>query len=314
MGGYVLRRTLLAGLTLLVVTFIVFSVSRMIPGDAVALMCSERGYADDCDRLREELGLSQPLLTQYLTWLGHIVRLDLGQSIWTKNAVLDEIAYRWPVTLELGILALLFSVSLAIPLGVISAVRQDSWLDYGLRTFAIGLLSMPTFWKAILAVVLASVLFNYSSVRPFVPFAERPLQHLGQLLIPAAALAGATIGVTMRFTRAQMLEVLRQDYVRTARAKGVPEWSVVGQHALRNALIPVITVIGSQLTFLVGGSVVIEQVFAIPGLGRFMLAAISARDYPMVQGINLVLAGFVVVINLAIDIIYAVVDPRIRFR
>jgi peptide/nickel transport system permease protein len=311
---YVIKRLLLVVPTLFIITLIVFTMTRLIPGDVVEMMFEDQAYAKDMAAMRALLGLDRPIPVQYVAWVGKVVRGDLGVSLWTKNPVIEEILYRLPVTLQLGMLAMLFAVTMAIPIGVLSAVRQDTASDYVARSFAIGGLSVPGFWLATIAIVLPAYYFGWTPPIQFVTFADDPLGHVGQFLLPGFILGLASAASVMRLTRAMMLEVLRQDYVRTAWSKGLHERIVVLKHALRNAIIPVITILGIQLAQVAGGTVIMETIFGLPGMGKFLFDALLQRDYPVVQGVNLLLASVIVLTNLATDLTYALIDPRIRYR
>ena len=314
MRQYVIKRLLLIIPTLFCITLIVFSLTRLIPGDVVQLMFQEQGYAKDLAAMRTLLGLNRPLHVQYFSWLGKALQGDLGTSLWTKNPVSSEILYRLPITIELGILAMLFAVCTAIPIGILAAVRQDTLRDYVARSVAIGGLSVPSFWLATIAIVLPAYHFGWTPPIQFVKFADSPREHLVQFLLPACILGLASGASVMRLTRAMMLEVLRQDYVRTAWSKGLRERGVVLKHALRNAIIPVITILGIQLAQVAGGTVIMESIFGLPGMGKFLFDALLQRDYPVVQGVNLLLAVIIVLMNLVTDLTYAWIDPRIRYR
>jgi peptide/nickel transport system permease protein len=313
MRKYVLRRLLIATSSLLLASVVVFSLPRLIPGDVVQLMLEERAYGKDLEDLRAKLGLNRPVYVQYFEWAGQVVRGQLGESLWTKRPVLDELARRLPVSLTLGVLALLFSVSIALPIGILAAIRQDSLADYVARSLAIVGLSVPGFWIATMVILLPSLWWNWSPPIQFTEFRADPRAHVAQFIIPAFILGIASSAAIMRLTRAQLLEVLRQDYVRTAWAKGVREGAVVLKHSLKNALIPVITVLGIQIAQILGGTVIFETIFGLPGMGRFLFDAINQRDYPVIQGVNLVIVSVVVAMNLAVDACYAYLDPRIRY-
>jgi len=307
--------------TFLVASVIVFCLIRFIPGDVIDQMLKEHEYRSEVSRemtveiLRKELGLDVPVYVQYARWLRDLfLHGSLGNSLWTKEPVLHEILRRWPVTLELGVLAILVALAIAFPVGIYSAIRQDTAGDYLGRTLAILLVSVPGFWLGTLIVVIPSILWGWSPKVMLIKFTEDPLGNLEQFIVPASVLGAALSGVTMRMTRTMMLEVLRQDYIRTAWAKGLGERLVIMRHALKNAVIPVITIIGLQLPIVVGGAVIIEQIFALPGIGRLLLTAVTARDYPIVSGIMVFLASFILVVNLVIDLCYAFLDPRIRYR
>jgi len=298
--------------TMALVTLLVFSIIRLLPGDIVTLMMSEQGYASDKAALERMLGLDQPFYRQYLSYIGRVFQGDLGVSFWTKEPVLEEILRRLPVSLELAVLAMFFGLLLALPAGVFSAIRQDTWLDYLLRSGAVGGLSIPGFWMATVVIVSASIWWQWVPPMRYTPLARDPMKNLSQLLLPAAILGLTLSASVMRMTRSMVLEVLREDYVRTAWAKGLPERLVVARHVLKNAMIPVVTVVGLQLSTLIGGTVIMESIFVLPGMGKFLLDAITWRDYPVIQGINLFLATGVIVLNLVIDLVYGVLDPRIR--
>ncbi len=313
MRKYVLRRLLIATSSLFLASLVVFSLPRMIPGDVVQLMLEERAYGKDLEDLRAKLGLNRPIHIQYFEWAGRVVRGELGESLWTKRPVLEELGRRLPVSLKLGLLALLFSVSIALPIGILAAIRQDSLADYVARSLAIVGLSVPGFWIATMVILLPSLWWNWSPPIQFTEFSVDPWAHVSQFIIPAFILGIASSAAIMRLTRAQLLEVLRQDYVRTAWAKGVRESAVVLKHSLKNSLIPVITVLGIQIAQILGGTVIFETIFGLPGMGRFLFDAINQRDYPVIQGVNLVIVSVVVLMNLAVDACYAYLDPRIRY-
>jgi len=310
---YVVKRLLIAIPSLLIASLIVFTLPRLIPGDAVQLMLSEKAYAKDIAELRAKLGLDRPMYVQYVDWLGHVVRGDLGESLWTRRPVLEEISQRLPITLTLAGFALTFALAIALPVGVISATRQDSLADFFARSTAILGLSVPNFWLATLLIVMPAIWWGWRPVGDFVEFSASPLGYLRQLLLPAVILGIAASAALMRLTRGMLLEVLRQDYVRTAWAKGLAERVIVLKHGLRNAIIPVVTLLGTQLPQIIGGTVVIETVFGLPGMSRFLFDAINQRDYPVIQGVNLLVVSTVVMVNLGVDALYAVLDPRIRY-
>ena len=316
MQRYLIRRLLLIIPTLLGVSFVVFILVRSVPGDVTALIGGAYGAADPATKaaIEKQYGLDQNIPEQYVQWLGRVSHADFGTSILSGRSVDSEMQHRLPVTLELGVLALLFSLVIAIPVGILSAIRQDTIADYAGRSLAIGLLAVPGFWIAIMLITLAGAHFVWG-VPPatYVSLTDNPVSNLKLMAMPAFILGAGLSGGVMRFTRSSMLEVLRQDYIRTAWSKGLRERVIVTRHAMRNALIPVMTVIGLNLPILVGGSVIIEQVYSIPGIGRYYLASVGAHDYPVIEGINLVVAFSVVFANLAVDMLYSVVDPRIRY-
>ncbi|MBI5949602.1 MAG: ABC transporter permease [Chloroflexi bacterium] len=316
MQRYLVRRLLLMIPTLLGVTFVVFVMIRAVPGDIVTLIAGDYGAANPETKaaLLKEYQLDDNIPTQYARWLGELARFDLGKSIISDRTVGSELKTRLPVTFELGIMALFFSVVIAVPIGIISAVRQDTPVDYAGRSFAIGLLAAPGFWIAIMLITLAGRYFTWGvPPKTYIFIQDNPLGNIRMMLVPALILGGGLSGSVMRFTRSTMLETLRQDYIRTAWSKGLRERSVIVRHALRNALIPVVTVIGLQLPILVGGTVIIESVYSIPGMGRYYITSVNNHDYPVIQGINILVAAIVVFTNLGVDMLYSVLDPRIRY-
>lgn len=314
MQQYVLKRLLLVVPTLLLVSVIIFSLQRLLPGDVVVLMFEEKAYAKDLETLRARLGFDRPLPMQYFSWLGQVVQGNLGESLWTKRPVVEEMARRLPVSFELGTMAITVALCLALPIGILAAIRQDTMWDYITRSSAIVGLSVPAFWKATLVIVLPSIWFGWAPPLQFTPFSENPWQHLSQFILPAIILGIAPSAGIMRLTRALMLEVLRQDYIRTAWSKGMRERRVVLKHALKNAFIPVITIVGIQIAQVAGGTVIMETIFGLPGMGRFLIDAIFQRDYPVVQGVILLTSSIIVCVNLLVDMTYAYLDPRIRYQ
>jgi peptide/nickel transport system permease protein len=300
--------------TLFFASLIVFFTIRMIPGDVIDLMLAQNDVASSQDRdsLRAALGLDQPVWRQYLSWAGAALRGDLGHSLWENAPVSRLILQRLPVTFELGVLALLVSITTGIAIGVFSAVRQDTGGDYLARSFSLLMLSVPSFWLGTLVMVFPSVWWRWSPELEFVSLWDDPWRNLSHVLVPAVLLGLSLSAVTMRMTRTMMLEVLRQDYIRTARAKGLGEGAVIFRHALRNSLIPVVTLIGLQAPLLLGGAVILEQIFLLPGMGSLFLDAVFARDYPIVTGVFLVVGVSVLVINLLVDLAYGWLDPRVR--
>jgi len=315
MKQYLLRRAGLAVLTLFLVSMIVFSMMRLMPGDVVTRMVEGQAYAPTLDTLRKELGLDRPLAAQYLEWVaGIVLRGDLGRSYWTRQPIWDEFVRRFPVTLELAALTILISVVIGVAVGIVSAVRQDTLADYIGRVFAILALSVPYFGLAVLVVVLPSIYFKWTPVWTYVPFTTDPAANLKILLVPALVFGVTRAGPVMRIMRSALLDVLRQEYIRTAWSKGLSERAIVLRHALKNAMIPVITLVGLQTPLYIGGSVIIEAIFRLPGVGLFFFEALTRLDYPVVQSVNLIVAAMVVGLNLLIDLAYAVLDPRIRYR
>ncbi len=314
MKRYVLRRLALAVPTLLLVSVIVFALMRFMPGDVVIRMVEGHAYAPTVEALRKELGLDRPAYMQYLEWVGGIVlRGDFGNSYWTRQPIWDEFVGRFPVTLELAVLTILVSVVIGIVVGIVSAVRQDSISDYVGRVFAILALSVPYFGLAVLVVVLPAIYFKWTPLWTYVTFTTSPLENLKIMTIPALVFGVTRAGPVMRIMRSALLDVLRQDYIRTAWSKGLQERVIVLRHALKNAMIPVISLIGLQMPLYIGGSVIIEAIFRLPGVGLFFFEALTRLDYPVVQSVNLIIAAMVVGLNLAIDLSYAFFDPRIRY-
>jgi peptide/nickel transport system permease protein len=313
MPTYVLRRLLIAIPSLFIATFIVFTLPRLIPGDVVQLMLEEKAYGKDLEELRAKLGLDRPIHVQYAAWLGAVGRGHLGESLWTRQPVLTELGRRLPVTLTLGALAIVVAIAIGVPVGIIAGVRQDGALDFFARSAAIIGLSIPAFVKAIVVILLPAIWWGWTPMIRFVEFSKDPAMHLLQFVLPGTILGIASAAAIMRLTRGMLLEVLRQDYVRTAWAKGLRERVVVLKHALKNALIPVVTVLGLQVAQIAGGAVIIEVIFSLPGMGQLLVESIIQRDYPVIQGINLVIVGMIVATNLAVDLLYAVMDPRIRY-
>jgi peptide/nickel transport system permease protein len=313
MTTYAIRRLLLAVPTLVVVMLAVFSIIRLLPGDIVRLMVAEQNYAVDENALREDLGLNDPILVQFAKWTGGVLTGDLGESLWTKRAISTELRQRFPVSMELGIYSVIIGLLIALPVGILSAIRQDTWMDYLGRSFAIGLISVPGFWLATLLLVFPLIWWGWAPPLSYKSWSEGPLDHLYYFFWPSLLLGAGLSGTTMRLTRNQMLEVLRQDYVRTAHAKGLRERSVIIRHALKNAMIPVVTVIGLQIGFVVSGTVIFETIFSMPGVGKFYFEAINFRDYPTIQATALFIALTIVLANIIVDLTYAVIDPRIRY-
>jgi len=314
MQDYIIRRVLALIPTLFFVSIIVFCSIRLIPGDVVDLMMSQNDISTGQDRAKVEaaLGLDKPLVVQYFHWLGDAVRGDLGRSLWRNTKVTEQLAMRLPVTFELGFLALIVALTMAIPIGIYSAMRQDSLGDYVTRSFSLVMLAIPGFWLGTLVMVFPAVWWRWAPSIDYTPFFENPIQNLRHMLVPAILLGLSLSAVTMRMTRTMMLEVLRQDYIRTARAKGLGEFRVVVQHALRNGLIPIVTLIGLQAPMLIGGAVIMEQIFVIPGVGLMLLEGVFQRDYPVVSGVFMVVGIGVLLINLTVDLSYGWLDPKVR--
>lgn len=316
MQRYIVTRVLLTIPTLLIAAFIIFAIMRLLPGDALEARMTEYVNVNDKENLaalRKDLGLDKPFHEQFITYIGALARGDLGRSLNDGRPVTSYLAPRVPVTLELTVLAAFVSLMIAIPIGILSAIRQDSFLDYILRSAAIIGLSVPNFWLGVMAVLIPALVFGWLPPVEYTLPTENFGQHISQFLIPAFILGLFFSASLMRMTRSMMLEVLRQDYVRTAWAKGLRERVVVVRHATRNALIPVVTILGQEVAFLIGGSIVMEAIFGLPGIGLLLLDSISFRDYPLVQSIVVLMAFAIVIVNLLIDLSYAYLDPRIRY-
>jgi peptide/nickel transport system permease protein len=318
MANYLVRRLLLVIPTLFFASLITFLTIRLIPGDVIDQMMKERESTNpglDRAMIERSLGLDAPIHVQYARWVGGIVlRGDLGKSLWSGTPVTKEILTRLPVTFELGLISLVIGLAISLPIGIFSAVRQDGVSDYLARGFAILCIAVPGFWLGTMVIVFPAKWWGWSPPLTLIRFSANPLQNLVQFLPPAIVLGTGLAGVSMRMTRSMMLEVMRQDYIRTAWAKGMREWVVIARHALRNAFIPIITIIGMQLPILVGGTVIIEQIFALPGIGRLTLDAITARDYTVVAGVMLFIATFILVTNILVDITYGLLDPRVQYK
>ena len=325
MQAYIIRRLLLIIPTIFVASLIVFSLLRFIPGDVVTKMVASHpvvGEALDEAALRQSLGLDVPIPVQYGRWIGVIrdregsfsglLQGSLGSSLWRHQPVIEIILNRLPVTFELSILGMTIALLVALPIGIYSAMRPDTIGDYIARSFAILAIAIPVFWLGTLVVVVPSIWWGWSPPLEFIKFTDDPLGNLAQFIIPASVLGLHMAGAVMRMTRTMTLEVLRQDYVRTAWAKGLKERMVILRHALKNALIPVVTVTGVVFPAVVGGSVVTETIFGMPGIGTLLLLAINDRDYPIISGVMLFVAGIMVLTNLVIDLSYGFLDPRLR--
>jgi peptide/nickel transport system permease protein len=318
MKGYLVRRLMLFVPTLLSVATVIFILLRIVPGDAaLAILAGEGGEGsfteEELRDLRERLGLDRPLIVQYLDWLRRTLTFDFGNSLQTSEPIMTEFKQRFPLTLELALFTLCIAFTMGVIVGVISAVWQDTWVDYGCRAFAIAGLAMPTFWICTLIILVLSIWFNWFPPIGFTHLWEAPARNLKQLIWPALGLGYYLNAAVARMTRSQMLEVLREDYVRTAWAKGLSARRVILGHALKNALLPVLTITGLQLGALLGGTVIVETIFNLPGLGSFLLAGVSGRDYPVVQALVFFIAFIFLSVNLVVDIAYAWIDPRIRY-
>ena len=318
MRTYLIKRLLALIPTLFLATLIVFCSIRLIPGDIIDLMMTQHDLADQevtRESIREALGLNMPIHVQYYQWIkGIVLHADLGNSLWKNTKVMDEILFRFPVTFELGAIALLIGLTIAVPVGVYSAIRQDTTGDYIGRSISILGIAIPGFWLGTMVVIYPALWWGWSPPLDLPSLRENPIENLKTFLVPGAVLGLALSGVTMRMTRAMMLEVLRQDFIRTAWAKGLRERLVIIRHALKNALIPVITLIGLYVPILIGGTVVMEQIFVLPGMGLLMLESINQRDYPVITGLMLFIGVFVLVINLLVDLSYGYLDPKVRYQ
>jgi peptide/nickel transport system permease protein len=313
---YTLNRVLLMIPTLLGVALLVFFMLRIVPGDVVEVKLRGDGGSvsqETIEAERKRLGLDKPLVNQFADWMVGMVKLDFGKSMWTERPVLEEISGRLELSLQVAIMATIIAVLLAVPLGTMAALFRDSWLDYLVRIITIGGLSIPSFWFGMLIMLTLLAFFNWLPPITFTPIYVDPVANLTQLIWPALAVGYRYCAVVARMIRSSLLEVLNEDYIRTARAKGVYEKLVVSRHALRNALLPAITVIGLEFTFLIGGLVVTEQVFNLNGIGQLFVQSVSRNDFTLIQGMVMLIAGFYVLVNLAIDLLYAVFDPRIRY-
>ena len=316
MRNYILRRLIALIPTLFFASVIVFVSVRLIPGSIIDLMLAQNPLAAEKDRAAIEvaLGLDRPMYIQYFRWVGDLLQGDLGRSLWQDTPVTHELLARIPVTLELALLAMIVSIIVALPIGVYSAIRQDTAGDYVTRSFSILMLAIPGFWLGTLVMVFPSIWWGWAPELNYTPFFQDPVANLRQMLLPAVILGCSLSAVTMRLMRTTMLEVLRQDYIRTAWAKGLNERLVVMRHALRNALIPVVTLLGIEFAGVIGGAVILELIFVIPGMGLLLLEAVSSRDYPVITGIFLVVGLCVMLINLLVDLSYGVLDPKVRVR
>jgi peptide/nickel transport system permease protein len=312
-----IKRLLLMIPTLFGVAVLVFFMLRVAPGDIVELKYAGSGTfapKEALDRERVQLGLDKPLVQQFATWIVGITRLDFGNSMWTGRPIIDEIKIRLELSVQLALMATLVAIVLAVPLGTLAAIKQDTWVDYAVRLFSIGGLAMPSFWLGIVIILAFLIVFKWLPPLTFTSFWTDPWTNLTQMIWPALAVGYRYSAMATRMTRSAVLEVLREDYVRTARAKGVWERSVVIKHALRNALLPIVTVIGLEFAFLIGGLVVTEQVFNLNGIGMLFVESITRRDYTMTQALVLLVSFVFIFMNFLIDLLYAWLDPRIRFQ
>lgn len=313
MWKYILKRVLMAIPVLLGISIIAFFLIRLVPGDTVTAMLGVNYNEEQAAILRARYGLDKPVVVQYVIWLKNILTGDFGQSFFTNQPVLSAIKERLPVTLELMTMSLFYSIFIAIPLGTIASVKRNTIADYGASFLGLLGVSIPNFWLGTMMILFLSLKMGWFPSGGFVSFFEDPVANLRYMLMPSIALGASVGAVVMRMTRSSMLEVLGQEYIKMARAKGVTEKMLIMRHALKNALIPVVTVIGIQMGYLLGGSVVIEKMFSLPGVGRLALEAITNRDYALMQGAVLFVASGFVIINLIVDIIYAFINPQIRY-
>jgi peptide/nickel transport system permease protein len=317
MWKYVLKRFLLMIPTLLGVAVLIFVLVRVVPGDVVELrMAGDRGAVSEevLKTERARFGIDKPIWQQFAVWMWGLLRLDFGTSMWTGAPIFEEIKLRFALSLQLAVMATLVAVLLAIPLGVISALKQDTWVDYAVRIFSIAGIATPSFWLGIVFILALLTLFKWLPPLVYTPLWVNPWQNLQQLIWPALAVGYRYSAVATRMTRSAMLEVLREDYIRTARAKGLVEKLILSRHALKNAMLPVMTVVGLEFAFLMGGLVVTEQVFNLNGLGLLFVQAVAHRDYTLTQALVLLVSSFFIIVNFAMDVLYAWLDPRIRYR
>ncbi|HSE80012.1 MAG TPA: ABC transporter permease [Alphaproteobacteria bacterium] len=313
MGEFVARRLIAAVPVLFLVTLIAASIMQLVPGDPASVIAGQSASNFEIEQVRQQLGLDRPFHERVFNWYAGLLEGDLGRSILLQRPVTQAILERVPVTLTLAGFALFLTIAIGIPCGVIAALRANTWVDQAVLTFALIGVSVPNFWLSLMLIVLFGVMLDWLPAGGYVPLADDPADWARSLILPSVSLALLQIGLLARITRATMLETLRQDYVRTARAKGLPARLVVGKHALKNVMIPVVTVIGISFGLLLSGSVVIETVYSIPGMGRLLANAIFGRDYPLIQGGLLVTAATLVLLNLAVDLLYALIDPRVKY-
>jgi peptide/nickel transport system permease protein len=316
MRGYIIRRLLLSIPTLFLISLFIFLMIHLIPGSVIDMAISEAELISPAMRqqIEHELGLDAPFFIQYGRWVWNIMHGDLGNSLFTRTPVIEKIATRWPVTFELGLIGIIVALLIALPVGVLSALRQETWIDYVARSFAIFCIAVPSFWLGTLVIVFPSIWWGYMPPIKLIRFSEDPLGNLQMFIIPGILLGMSLSGITMRMTRNMMLEVMRQDYIRTAWAKGLRERVIIIRHALKNALIPVVTLLGLQVPVIIGGTVIIEQIFQLPGMGRLIVDSTNVRDYTTFSSVLLIFAVFIVVINLIVDLIYGLLDPRISYE
>ena len=314
MGQYIVRRLLSAFPVVFMVTLIAFFIMKLVPGDPAMIIAGMEATPQEIEQVRQQLGLNEPIFIQLGNWYWALLHGDLGDSFLLGRSVTTAIIERLPVTLSISFFALIMTVSVAVGSGVLAALRQNTWVDQLFMTFALLGVSIPNFWLGLLLIILFAVHMSWLPSGGYVPLTEDPWGWLRSTILPSFSLALAQMGLLARITRSTMLEVLRQDYIRTAQAKGMKTYVVIGKHALKNVMIPVITVIGIVFSLMLGGSIVIETVYSVPGVGRLIGSAIMRRDYPVIQGSLLFVAGMLVVINLIVDLLYAYFDPRVRYE
>ncbi|MBI1775906.1 MAG: ABC transporter permease [Proteobacteria bacterium] len=314
MARYIVRRLLASFVVLIIVALISFSIMQLVPGDPATVMAGVAAPPDQVQRIREQFGLDQPFPIQLARWTAGVVQGDLGQSIMLSRSVVRAIVERLPATLAMGSLAFALTLVLGVPAGIVAAWRQNTWVDQAIMAAAVIGVSVPSFWLGLIFIIFFAVIMDWLPAGGYVTFTEAPLDWFRSLVLPAIALSLSQVGLLARITRTAMVEVLCQDYIRTARAKGLPEWLVLARHAFANVLVQVITVIGIIFSLQLSGTVVIETVFSLPGLGKLLVNAILTRDYPLIQGGLLITASMFVLINLAVDVLYTAIDPRIRYE
>ncbi len=324
MRAYIIRRLLIMIPTVFLVTLIIYFLVRLVPGDVIDMMQGQVGDVEiDREAIERDLGLNDPVLLQYARWMGMAPQMDgsfsgvfqgnLGDSWWQRVPVVELLAVKWPITFQLGLMALIVAQLIALPIGIYSALRQDTWGDYIGRSFAILCISVPGFWLGTMVIMFPARWWGFMPPIMLIRFTDDPIGNLGMFIIPSIVLGMAMAGLTMRMTRTMMLEVLRQDYIRTAWSKGLKERVVILRHALKNALIPIVSLVGLQVVFLTGGTLIIEQIFSLPGMGRLVLDATIQRDHPLIGGVLLLFSIALMSINLVVDLIYAFLDPRIHY-
>ncbi|HTE84738.1 MAG TPA: ABC transporter permease [Dehalococcoidia bacterium] len=314
MGAYIVNRLWTGLITLFLVTFLVFGLLNLLPGDIVGTLMGDQGYTQaEANKIRHELGLDKPIATRYVLWVGALSHGDFGQSLVNGRPVSKIIRTSFPVSIELAFIALIISSAVGIPFGVYSAIRQDAWDDYAARLVSIVGYSTPAFWLGTVVIVFPAIWWGWVPPLFFVHIEDDPIGNLGFMIVPALVLAAGAAARNARLTRSQVLETLREDYVRTARAKGITGVSLISRHVLRNALLPVITQLGGSVIFLISGAVVVETIFSIPGIGTTLLSAIQHRDYPVISGVDLVIAVLVIGSHILIDLSYKIADPRVTY-